>query len=67
MDAKERLEKQIEMARQDFFDATFDGKNGEKIAADIVNILVGENLTIRAAKNVLKLCNQKLQNSKISL
>lgn len=67
MDAKERLEKQIEMARQDFFDVTFDGKNGEKIAADIVNILVGENLTIRAAKNVLKLCKQKLQNSKISL
>lgn len=67
VDASESLEKLKEAFIQGYFDEVFDGKNGEKIAAEIVNILAREDLTIRAAYNVLKLCKTKLKNSKISL
>ena len=53
MDAKERLQRQLNKA-------LYGGKDGEKIAAEIVSLLAKEKLTVRAAKNVLKTVKQKI-------
>ncbi len=38
----------------------YDGVDGEKIAAEILNLLAKEKLSIRAAKNILKRAEEKI-------
>ena len=49
-----------ENLRKALNNSLYDGKDGEKIAAEIVNLLAKEKLTIRAAKNVLKRVKKKI-------
>lgn len=44
----------------------FDGKDGEKIAAEIVDILVKENLSINAAENVMQLVKNTIMESAVN-
>lgn len=38
----------------------YDGADGEKIAAEILSLLAKEKLSIRAAKNILKRTEEKI-------
>lgn len=49
-----------ENLRKALNNSLYDGKDGEKIAAEILNLLAKEKLSIRAAKNVLKLTEDKI-------
>lgn len=44
----------------------YDGADGKKIAAEIIEILARENLSIRAAKNIVELVDQELMESKVT-
>lgn len=49
-----------ENLRKALNNSLYDGKDGEKIAAEILNLLAKEKLSIRAAKNVFKLAKKKI-------
>lgn len=44
----------------------FDGKDGKKIAAEIVDILVRENLSINAAENIMQLVKKQIMKSTVN-
>lgn len=44
----------------------FDGKDGKKIAAEIVDILVRENLSINAAENIMQLVKKQIMESTVN-
>lgn len=44
----------------------YDGADGKKIAAEIIEILARENLSIRAAKNIIKLVEVEILESKVT-